>query len=425
MKNSKGTSEDCRLTGLPLWISRRLRAGSSSGTTGTVIAVTGVALALIVMEFTLAVVNGFKHGIIERLEGFEAQMTVEPAYDPYSGASAPFIEYNPELESAILQILPETDIRQAIHQPGILKTDNDFQGVIFMSKEGDMKFERSLVTSGEWPDFTADSTANTLCLPGTLARMLNLTVGSRIYATFIIDGAVKVRRLTVGTIFESNFADYDRSVAYVSPTLLRSVTGMPENGCTRVEIRGLNDDNIRDAQNALQNRLIDGVNSGQLPGLYPVRSIEETGAVYLNWLALLDTNVLVIFILMLAVSGFTLISSLFILILEHVSTIGLLRALGAGRTLIRNIFLNTGLRLVITGMIAGNIIAIPLLLLQQYYKILPLDPQMYYLSSVPVEINVLWFILLNAGVILVSGSILLIPSRAAVNMAPVSALNYE
>ncbi len=425
MKNSTGTSGVSRLNSLPLWISRRLRAGSSSGTTGTVIAVTGVALAIIVMEFTLAVVNGFKHGIVERLEGFEAQITIDPAYDPYTGNTAPFLEFSPELEAAIGQALPEAQSQPAIHQPGILKTDTDFQGVIFMAKEGDMSFERSMVTTGAWPDYSADSTANTLCVPAALARMLNLNVGSRLFATFIIDGAVKMRRLNVAAIFESNFADYDRSVVYVSPALLRSVTGLPENGCTRVEIRGLADKDITSAQNVLQNRLIDGVNSGELPGLYPVRSINETGAVYMNWLALLDTNVVVIFILMLAVSGFTLVSSLFILILEHVSTIGVLRALGAGRPLIRNIFLNTGLRLVLSGMLAGNIIAIPLLLIQQYYKILPLDPQMYYLSSVPVEINVVWFILLNIGVIIISALVLLIPSRTAVSMAPVSALNYE
>lgn len=132
-----------------------------------------------------------------------------------------------------------------------------------------------------------------------------------------------------------------------------------------------------------------------------------------------------IFILMLAVAGFTLVSSLFILILERVHTIGVLRALGGSRPFIRQIFVDLGLRLVVMGLIAGNIAGIGLLLVQEYTRLLPLDPEMYYLDSVPVEIVPWHFVVMNIGVVAVSWLILMIPATVASHTDPSKAIESD
>ena len=206
---------------------------------------------------------------------------------------------------------------------------------------------------------------------------------------------------------------------------LRSIAGIGTDAGTRVDLRGLPVGDIEEISAELQSGLLTAAATGDLDAYYPVRNIMQTGAMYFNWLALLDTNVVVIFILMLAVSGFTLVSSLFILILERVRTIGILRALGAGKPAVRRIFVYLTMKTVGIGLLIGNILGICLLLVQRIWHIIPLDPEMYYLSSVPVEINWLYFVLLNLGVAVASWLILVLPAHLASGIDPAGAVKYE
>ena len=146
---------------------------------------------------------------------------------------------------------------------------------------------------------------------------------------------------------------------------------------------------------------------------------------YFNWLELLDTNVVVILILMALVSGFTLVSCLFILILERVNMIGTMKALGATNAQISHIFVNLAERLVAIGLIIGNIIGIGFLLLQSHFQFLTLDADAYYLNYVPVEINWWYILLLNFGIIIASYLMLLLPSQLVSKISPATAIRYE
>jgi lipoprotein-releasing system permease protein len=159
--------------------------------------------------------------------------------------------------------------------------------------------------------------------------------------------------------------------------------------------------------------------------VYVVDNITRTGIVYINWLKLLDTNVIVIFALMCAVAGITLISSLFILILNSISTIGIIRAIGATKHSVRTIFLLVAMRLVGLGMIFGNVFALALIWLQKTYHIMPLDAEMYYLSHVPVEINVPGIVLINIGVAVFAWLTLALPARFASTISPAKTMRYE
>lgn len=412
-------------------IARRLRIGRGTGSPAAVIiAVAGVALSLMVMEFTLAIVVGFKDGIRARLTGFDAQISVEA---PLSTAEAPgsapsLLEYSPALEGVIRGALPrDISLRLSLRQPGMLKTDDNFLGVVYMGQStGDeFAFERSNITEGAWPDFSADSCVNDIVLSEVQASALGLRPGDKVFSTFIIDGAVKMRRHRVAALYRSNFGEYDKTVVYTSLRGLQRVVGADSMAASRIDIRGVAEESVPEAASGVQRALLNAVVDQTLDSYYPVTDITRTGALYFNWLALLDTNVTVIFILMLAVAGFTLVSSLFILILERVRMIGVLRALGASRGLVRNIFVDLGMRLVGMGMLIGNLAGIGLLLIQKYTHAVPLDPEMYYLSAVPVEIRPWAFVALNAGVAAASALILLVPARVAASMDPAAAVESE
>lgn len=413
------------------WISRRLQlsGGPGSGSSaGAVIAVAGIALALMVMELTVAVVIGFKDEIRHKLMGFDAQATVHTAYDPATGTSAPAIHDYDTLSEIVRESTGARDIRAVIRQPGMLKTDDDFQGVVFIGQSCDapFDFERENIVAGEWPDYCRSEADADIVVSEALSRMLGIGLGDKVYSTFIVDGEVKLRRSRVAALYSSSFGEYDRSVVYASLRTLRRVCGLDSTSCTSVELRGLGDESrIASVASVLQSDLIEAAARPGGPGLHPVSTVLESGALYFNWLALLDTNVVVIFALMLCVAAFTLISSLFILILERVRTIGILRALGADRRSVERVFIFMAMRLVAMGMLAGNVIAIGLMLVQHYTQAVPLDPEMYYLRAVPVALEWWWFALLNVGVALAAWLVLVLPARLAASVDPAKVMHYE
>ena len=193
-----------------------------------------------------------------------------------------------------------------------------------------------------------------------------------------------------------------------------------------IEISGLPDDATIDrVGRELADALLQGLYSGCIDTLYAVENVHDTAALYFNWLALLDTNVVVILILMALVSGFTLVSSLFIIILERVGMIGTLKALGAGNRMIERTFIIVAERLVGRGLIIGNIVGLGIVLIQRAWHLLPLDPEAYYLDYVPVEINWWWVVGLNVAVVVIAALVLILPSRIIATLSPASSMRYE
>lgn len=418
---------------LTYWIARRMRLRNGSGSdAGAVIAVVGVALALVVLLLSLAVTLGFKDEIRRKLTGFDAQVTVLPLYDPASGGVDAWLAAEPALLDIVRSTLPGAELRLAIRQPGILKTEGDFHGIILHGQQlldrgsdEPFAFEKGNIVEGEWPDFSSPEAFDAIVVSRPVASMLGLEVGDKVYSNFFIDGNIKARRHTVVGLYESYFSEYDVNVAYASPALLRRIASRDSIEAGRLDIRGIPSDRIEEASQTLYGALAQAAATGRLSGIYPVSSVERSDAAYFNWLSLLDTNVAVIFILMLCVAGFTLVSSLFILILERISDIGILRALGAGGPVVSSIFVWMALRLVGIGLIVGDIVGLSLIIIQHIFHLFPLDPAMYYLSYVPVRLAWGGFLLINIGVVIAAWLILILPARLAARIDPAKTMQYE
>lgn len=412
------------------WFSNRIRLrhdAPASTSTGVVIAIVGVALALMVMELSLAVASGFKHEIERKVMGFDANISVLPAYDYYTATSANDMRLTDSLRKVINTTLPQATPVQTFSRHAILKTDNDFMAVECISKGNghDSSFEKSIMVEGEWPEFSKPHSQDSIVISIPIARKLGLNTGDKVYLYFFVDEQPKARRAFIAGLYQSNFGEYDDAIIYTSLPLMQQLGTLDSLSCTSVAIEGLSKEEIEQATEQLQNALLEAYSRGDLTTVHPVNNVFNTGALFFNWLDLLDTNVIVIFILMICVATFTLISSLFIIILDRVPTIGILRALGAARTQVSRIFVFTALRLVGIGMIIGNLLAIGLMLLQDATHFLPLDPQMYYLAYVPFEINWTSILALNIGIIGGAWLILILPARLAARIDPAATMRYE
>ncbi len=418
---------------ISLFIARRLQLKGTkrdTSSSSTIIAVAGVAIAIIVMALTLSVVLGFKNQIREKVTGFESQITINPATDYTIGEVEHTISFSDTLKNIILPSLANCDsatISLALKQPGIIKTDENFIGLVFkgIDNTSNNSFIKGNLIEGSFPDFGADSCKNDIVVSSTTASALNLSLGNRVNTYFFSDGNIRARKFNIVGIYNSNFGEYDKLIAYAPLKTLQRIANLDSISGTSIEINGFDNDNIYNKSYELQSAINQAVYSQQLKKIYSVSNVYNSGAMYFNWLDLLDMNVVVILILMSCVSAITLISCLFIIILERVRTIGLLKSLGATNTQIKRVFIYMTQRLVLRGMLLGNIISLAFIYLQYYFHIIPLDPEAYYLNFVPVEINWLHIILLNIGVITISSLILILPSHIVSKISPAQTMKYE
>ncbi len=410
-----------------LFIARRLRLGSAGGhpPASIIIAMTGIALSLVIMMAAMCIVLGFKAEIRDKVMGFDANVTIHAASCADSGDG--LLTLSPALDSVISSTGLFGEPGLVMRQSGILKTDTDFQAIVLkgMDKGPGLQFIADNIVEGEMPDYSDDAARNRIVISRVTANLLRLAPGDRPYAYFFHNGAVKTRRLEIAAIYDTHFSDYDRIYAYCSLGLARGITGSGPGSGTAIELTVRDKDDITGSAIMLQDAMMTASYTGRLDGLYRLSSVLDTGMMYFNWLALLDTNVVVILALMMAVSGFTLVSSLFIIILERVRMIGLLKALGATNGQIRRIFILLAQKLVLAGMLAGNVIGISLLYAQHRLHFLPLDPDAYYLNFVPVQLDWLHILLLNAGVFIASWLIILLPSHLVAKIDPCKSIRYE
>ncbi|MCM1504377.1 MAG: FtsX-like permease family protein [Muribaculum sp.] len=411
-----------------LMIARRLRLRPDERglSPSIVIAVVGIALSLIIMMASLCIVLGFKNEIRNKVMGFDAHVSIVPGNVVGSDADN-FIEFDESLRDIVEETEMFAEPSLILDQPGIIKTDSDFEGIVLRGIDSGKSrdFISENILYGTVPDFSLEESKNKIVLSAVIANRLGLSVGDRVYAYFFTGESVRARRLDISGIYDTHFSDYDRMYVFGSLALTQGLNSLDSLACNKVELFLHDTTDIDGSAMMLQNAMMHGVYEGRLAGAYRLSTVNSTGMMYFNWLDLLDTNVVVILVLMGLVSGFTLISSLFILILERINMIGILKALGSRNGSISRIFVYLAQKLVLTGMLIGNVVGIGLMLAQKYTHFIPLSPDAYYLSYVPIEVNWWYILALNVGVFVVSWAMLLIPGRMIAKISPASSIRFE
>lgn len=413
---------------LALFIARRLSLRSASGKTqsGIVIAVTGIALSVVVMLLSIAVMMGFKNEIRHKIMGFDSQITIS-LRNSSDGPEGSLVNID-DLASALETLPQNATTTLTIRQPVILKTPADFTGAIVkgMARNHNWDFVRENLVAGVIPDFNADSTIYHTVISNSLAQKLNVSCGDKIDAYFLGGDNYRTRRLKIAGIYDTHFSEYDNAFIFASLPMLSALAGIDERLGTVVEINGLSsDEEISRATDNLTASLMEDLYTGRSDKLYAVTDVHSSAALYFNWLALLDTNVVVILTIMSLLTCLTLVSSLFILILRRVNMIGILKALGASDALIRRAFVWLTLRLLACGLQIGNAIAVGIIIIQSSTGFIPLDPEAYYLDHVPMELNLTALLILNTGIIIVSALVLILPSAIITTIPPSRVINYD
>lgn len=414
---------------LAFFIANRLSLRSAAGRmqSGVVIAITGIALSVIVMLLTVAVMMGFQDEIRHKIMGFDAQLSIAVHSSDSNEGDTALVDVN-RLAPMLNSLPKEVSTALTIRQPVILKTENDFSGAVVkgMSRDYDWKFVKENLVEGSIPDYQADSTIYHIIISRSLASDLSVSLGDKLDAYFLGQDSYRTRRLKIAAIYDTHFSEYDDNYIFATLPMLSALAGISENLGTELEIYGLGSDSEISAYRALlSERLLEELYAGRTSTLYTVTDVHTSAALYFNWLALLDTNVVVILTLMAFLTCLTLVSSLYILILRRVNMIGILKALGATDGLIRCSFIYLTMRILAAGLLIGNLIGIGIIVVQNFTGLIPLNPEAYYLDHVPMHFSISAILLLNAGVAVIAALVLILPSAIITTIPPSKVIKYD
>ena len=387
------------------------------------IATIGVAIGLAVMIVTVSVVLGFKHTIRDKVVGFGSHIQVQNMLTFLSTDSYPIL-INDSVMCSYEQIEGVKHVERYTYSQGILKTDDDFLGVVFkgVGPEYDMDFLSLHLTEGEIPVFSDTASTNKILVSKMIADKLRLKAGDRIFAYFIGE-SVRTRRFTVSGIYQTNMTRFDETLCFTDLYTTRKLNDWEDDQCSGAEITVNDFDRLQ----ATADIFIEKVNrqTDKDYNTYSSQTIYEAYPQVFNWLELLDINVWIILVLMVCVAGFTMISGLLIIILERTQMIGVMKALGARNKTIRHTFLWFAAFIIGQGLLLGNVLGIGIIALQKYTGLVKLDPQTYYVSEAPMEVNIPLFILLNIATLIICVFVLIAPSFLISHIHPAKSMRYE
>lgn len=413
---------------LPLFIAKRIYSDNNAqqkvSKPAIRIATAGVAVGLAVMIVSVCIVLGFKHTIRDKVIGFGSHITVANFMTVHGSEQKP-IAMPDSMIKALRSVSGVKHVQRYALKQGILKTDSDFLGVAFkgIASEYDTTFIHNNMVSGNIPAFSDAESHNKIVVSKIMADMLKIKVGDKVFAYFIDNDNVRMRRFLVSGIYQTNLTQYDKAICFTDLYTAVRLNGWEHDQVSGAELTVDDFDKVDDVEDILVskvNRTIDSYGE-----TYSSETIQNSNPQIFSWLDLLDLNVWIILALMLCVAGFTMVSGLLIIILERTNMIGVLKAIGAKNKTIRKTFLWFAVFIIGKGMLIGNVIGLGLVLLQNYTGVVTLDPSTYYVKTVPVEINIPLIVLLNVATLFISIFVLIAPSFLVSYIHPAKSMRYE
>lgn len=413
---------------LPFFLARRfyqnINIDSKQASNPTItIATLGVAIGLAVMLITWSVIAGFKLEITNKVEGIGGHIQVMDRLSLSNPDGFPVTADSPFV--AAVRKLPEVKrVSRIASKMGVIKTFDDFMSITFrgLSAEYDTTFLSHSLVEGRLPDFKGEQSSEIL-ISTRQAQDLRLKRGDRIYAYFF-EESIKTRRFTIVGIYETNMAIFDQNYAFLPVASIDRLNQWEQGEATSLDVRLYRQNELATATQKI-NAICDKLNSkSEFERRRPLPVTEQYGQVF-AWLGLLDFNMLVILTLMVLVSGFTMVSGLFILILERTQTIGVLKALGASNGKVRLTFLYFAAFIVLRGLLVGNALVLVLLFVQQEWGLIHLNPNTYYVDTVPVVFDWLAFLVINLTTLVLTVLALVVPSYMISRIQPSKAIRFE
>ena len=401
-----------------LFISRKTLSKDSFNYSRPIIriAILSIVLGISVMIISVAIVTGFQQEIRDKVVGFGSHLQISRFESNQS--------YQRDPVSTQQDFYPDVNIENIRRiqvfamKAGIIKTEKQIQGVALKGagRDYDWSFFEDKIKQGDIPQFPENEASNEVLISKTLSKKLELDVGEELRMYFIIGKHQRGRKFTISGIYETGLVDFDKKFVIGDIRHIQKLNGWEANEVGGFEVLVNDFDKLNETGRKLYKEIPYDLNIQSIKSLHPE---------IFDWLELQDMNVVIILIIMILVASITMISTLLILILERTNMIGILKALGMKNKSIRKVFLYNATFIVIRGLIIGNIAALLLAFVQDYFGLITLPQESYFVSVVPINLQVMDLLWINAGTLAVSYLMMIVPSMIISGISPVKAIRFE
>ncbi|MFC6268872.1 ABC transporter permease [Frigoriflavimonas asaccharolytica] len=406
----------------PLYFSNKIaRSKDNKNNLSRVIIFIGrlsVALGIIVSLITFSVGLGSKKAIKERMADFSGHISVKSTRSNASYNSSVLDVKGLDLQK--IKALPEVStIQNYTAAIGIFRTENNFAGIVYKGIDKDFDHERfeKFLLEGTTPKVTGKGYNNTVTISQKIAKELNLKVKDSIVSIFSRENQQPIyRKFEVVGIYKTDIKMIDDNYVLGDINQARKILDMKDNEIGGVDIFLNNINDIDEVFPKIE----------QLSGIknFAEKATEKYPQI-VDWIQLFDNNIGIIILLMVIVVIINIIMVLFFMIIERTNSIGILKTLGATNRQIRTIFINYTLLIMIPGIFIGNAIGLGLLGLQKIFGIITLNPEQYYVSVVPVDLNIFMILGITIGILIIAAVAMILPSHYISKISPVKSLKYK
>lgn len=390
------------------------------------IAVSAIAIGMIMMIVSIATGVGLQNKIREKVSAFNGHMTISNFVENLSDVSLLPVSKNQYFYPKFTKVSAVKHIQAVASKAGLIRTEKVFEAIIFKGVGADYnwQFFKEYLVKGRLPNVKNNLNPE-IIISQFLANRLYLNVGDNCPTYFMKEGGNQLPNLRVFKIvgiYNSGFPEFDST--YILGDI-RHVQKMnkwqnTQVGAFEVFVKDFN--KIEETAVAVYSH---SQNKDDATKTLDTLTIIQKFYHIFEWLKLFDINILVILLVMIVVATINMVVALLVLVLERTQMIGILKSMGANNWTIRKIFLYNATHIIFKGLIWGNCIGIGLVLFQKYTGIIKLNPENYYVTQAPVDINVLHIVLLNLGTVLICMLVLLIPSYVITKISPVKAIKFS
>ncbi len=380
------------------------------------IAILAIGFSVAIMLLSIMIVTGFKKDISDKIIGFNSHITITNFTENQSYESEP-IYMHQDFYPSIRNEDGFKHIQVYATKAGIIKTNDEILGSVLkgVGNDFDPSFFKQNLVEGKIPVYSDTITSNKVLISKSISNLLKLSINDNMVMYFV-NKPPRVRKFIVEGIYETGLSDFDDLMVIGDIQHIQKLNGWQSDQVGGFEVTIDNFEDLEMMTSILYNQIDYNLNAF---------SIKERIPQIFDWLALQDINVRVILILMLIVACINMITALLILILERTRLIGILKAFGASNWSVRRVFLYNALNIILKGLILGNFIALGLALVQHHFAFFQLDPNTYFMHTVPINFNLTYIALLNIGTIIVCYLVLVIPSVIITKITPIKAIRYE
>ncbi|WP_396209017.1 ABC transporter permease [Flavobacterium sp.] len=408
---------------LEYFIAKRLIAAKSykSSISSPIIkiAITAIAIGIIMMIMAVATGVGLQDKIREKVSAFNGHIIISNFDDNQSQVTTEPISINQSFYPKFKNLAGINYVQAVASKAGIIRTEKAFEGIIYKGVGKDYNFANleEYLVEGKIPNLKSELNTEVL-ISEYLAKRLQLKVGDK-FLTFFMKENGKLpnkRNFKITGIYNSGFQEFDATYVIGDIRHVQRINKWQPTEVGAFEVFINDFSKIKEKGEAVYK---------EIPATYNSTTIEEKYYSIFEWLKLFDFNIVVILIVMIVVATINMVVALLVLILERTQMIGILKAMGATNWNVRKIFLYNAFYLIVRGLFWGNVIALSLLFVQKYFGVIQLNPESYYVNQAPVSINFMHIALLNAGTIVVCLLVLLIPSYIITKISPVKAIRFD